>query len=651
MEANPSRKRVRRSTRSCYQCRKRKVKCQLIDEKVDTCAECIKSEMQCTIKPAETELSSEGSPVCVNKEGQEARLERIESLLKRLVETQETSRPTEASFECESVVPTSFWNDFLLQSTTDKTFPLVDDDSLPILQVENTSDEKQPLVALLPSAQDAVTITTNSTAWLWGAETPLGSVLRPNDTLQLLDIATISSGSAMHVAKILLLFALYMQQLPSRFDVQFLGSESIERTIELIVDRVKQFVLSHEDEASSLDGIECLILLSSIYLNDGAIRKAWMIFRRVLDIARLKGFQNSFSLSARDSPRSDIALQRRLWLSAVCGDCYCSLLLGLEPGLGIAPFGPDDEAWVDPLADEDANVQRRICLIVSRIAQRNAVGLVGDRSILRGIDEALNRLQDSMPASWWRAPSFRQNRSLDSAKEPNRLICQLWFYQARIFTHLPIAFGKVMNDSLDSLESCIEASRFSIHRYLGLQHVKDQLSRCRAVEQSAFFAAVVLLLAKVQLQHRERRSTVSRYDSDRALLEQVISSFEASGEAGSREHVARQSYKILSTMLYIFTSSENTLFVTSNSSLDTPSTTGSSSGPNIVENTEVASSATRSGMEDIIASSIQPALDTESPTSHLMKLLFAKSSITESPHQLSNVTPTIYGLIDPTILQ
>ncbi|KAI1648770.1 uncharacterized protein F4817DRAFT_54189 [Daldinia loculata] len=651
MEAGPSRKRLRRSTRSCYQCRKRKVKCQLIDEKVDKCAECVKSGTQCTIQPPEAELSSEGSPIYVDKEGQEARLERIESLLKSLVEAQEQSRPAESSFECESIVPASLWNDFLLQSTTDGTFPLVNDNSHPIHQSENTSDEKQLLVALLPSAQDAVTIATNSTAWLWGAETPLGSVLRPNDTLQLLDIAAISSGSAMHVAKILLLFALYMQQLPSRFDVQFLGSENIEKTIGLITDRVKLFVVSHEDEASSLDGIECLTLLSSIYLNDGAIRKAWMIFRRVLDIARLKGFQNSFSLSARSSSCSDIALRRRLWLSTVCGDCYCSLLLGLEPGLGIAPFGPDDDTWVDPLADEDANVQRRICLIVSRIAQRNAVGLGGDRSILREIDEALNRLQDSMPASWWRAPSFRQDRSLDSAKEPNRLICQLWFYQARIFAHLPIAFGKAINDSLDSLESCIEASRFTIHRYLGLQHVKDQLSRCRTVEQSAFFAAVVLLLAKVQLQYLEKRSTTSRYDSDRALIEQVIGSFEVSGETRSREYVARQSYEILSTMLDIITSSENTFFMTSHSGPNTPSTLGSSFDPNIVGNTEDTSNATKSGMEDIIASSIQPALDVESPASHLMKLLFTKSDMAKPPQQSPHVALTVGGLIDPTILQ
>ncbi|OTB12766.1 hypothetical protein K445DRAFT_320570 [Daldinia sp. EC12] len=623
MDAGPSRKRLRRNTRSCYQCRKRKVKCQLINDKVDTCSECVKSGTQCTIQPLEPELGNEGPYTSVNKEGQEARLERIESLLKRLVEIQGQSQPAGVTFEYGSTVPTSPWNDFLFQSTVDDTLPLVNDSSFSIYQPGNISDEKQPLVGHLPSTEDAVTIVTNSTAWLWGAETPLGSVLRPNDTLQLLDIAATSNGSAMHVAKILLLLVLYMQQLPPRFDSQLLGSQTIETAIKSIVYQVKSFVLSHEDEASSLDGIECLTLLSTIYLNDGAIRKAWMTFRRVLDIARLKGFQNSFSIPSRNSSCSNIALQRRLWLSAVCGDCYCSLLLGLEPALGIAPFGPDDENWVDPVADENANVQRRICLIVSRISQRNAVGPEGDHKVLREIDEALNILQDSIPAAWWKAPSFRLDRPLDSAQEPNRLICQLWFYQARIFAHLPIAFGIYTDNSLDSLESCIEASKFTMHRYLGLQHAKYQLSRCRSVEQSAFIAAVVLLLAKVQLQNHKKGTPPPRYDSDRALIEQVISSFEASREVGSREHVAGQSCEILSAMLDIITDPENVLFITGGSDSNTSPTLEISDDYNTVEAIGNIRNGTKSWMEDVIASSIQPALDIESPASRLLDMVFA----------------------------
>jgi hypothetical protein len=350
-----------------------------------------------------------------------------------------------------------------------------------------------------------------------------------------------------------------------------------------------------------------------------------------------------------------MGLRRRLWLSTVCSDCYCSLLLGLEPGIGIAPFGPDDATWNDQLADEHANIQRRIVLIVARIAQRNAVGLYRDRNTLRDIDEALSRVQDSEPPSWWRAPSFRQDRPLDSAKEPNRLICQLWFFQAQIFAHMPFAFGTITDDSLNSLEICMEASRVTLQRYLGLQHAKDHLSRCRTVDHSAFVAAVVLLLAKVQLSSHKTHSTPSRYDSDRALLEQVIDSFESVGKMCRREHVARQSSEILSTMLDIAAASSDAFFTANNSSdPNTPQAPGTLFDPKV--NIDGASNRTKSGMEDIIASSIQPALDMNSPASRIISLMFATdrsaSAVPKHNQELSlrHTELTLDDLIDPDIL-
>lgn len=519
-------------------------------------------------------------------------------------------------------------------------------------QPSETPDAKQSLLALLPSAQDAVTIVTSSTAWLWGAETPSGSVLTPNDTVQLLDIPAISMGSTMHVAKILLLFALYMQQLPANFDAQFLESQSIEKATEMIVDRVQIFMLSHHDEACSLDGLECLALLCTIQLNDGALKKAWMTLRRFVDMARLQGLQTSFALTARNSQSSEVALQRRLWQSGICGECYCSLLLGLEPGLGIAPFGPVDETWNDAFADENANIQRRICLIVARIAQRNAVGLYHDVDTFREIDEALKKLDDSLSRSWWKAPSFRQDRSLDSAKEPNRLICQLWLLQARMFNHMPFAFGSNEDAMSRSLEVCMEACRMTLHRYFGLRHAKDHLNRCRSVDQSAFVAAVVLLLGKVQARAYKVDSTVSRYDSDMALLEQIIEAFEEFGKAGSRERVSTQIFEILSTMINLAASSSRSAglgadfdagmtLLSPDSEITIPDT------PNIK----------RSEMEEIIAASILPALDPRSPTADLINRLFAIRESTNGclghVQETSNIDEglTIGDVIDLDILQ
>ncbi|KAF7558430.1 hypothetical protein G7046_g5727 [Stylonectria norvegica] len=639
--------------------RKRKVKCQLTDQDVQTCAECIKNETQCTTQPPETEADVGVSADISDKHEHITRLGRVEALLQRLVDAQEQSRTAGSSSNSELTVPASLWDDFLLQTPADGLTPLANDYNLALPQSLDMPDaNKQSLVALLPSAQDAATIVANTTAWLWGAETPPGSVLTPNDTSHLLDTDTILRGSVVNVAKTLLLFALYMQQLPPNFDAQFLEAQSIDASVNAIVERVKSYILSHEDEACTTDGLECMTLLYLIQLNDGALRKSWITVRRVLDISRLYGLQNSFSISARNSSDGSIALGRRLWLAAVCGDCYCSMLLGLEPALGMAPFGLDDETWNDPLADEDANVQRRICLLVARISQRNAVGLHRDHQIFQEIDLALDRLQDSLPASWWIPPTFRHDRSLDSAKEPNRIICQLWFFQARIYANLPIAFGERTVESVGSLESCMEASRATLHRYLGFQHARDQLSRCRTVDQTVAVAATVLLLAKVQLRSLTTQCKVPRYDSDRALVEQVVSSFDAIGRVCRREKLLREGSEILSSLLGMaFANSLDAASTVSRPFHHANSSTSleTSCGPQVSYKED--SGTSRSGIEDIIVSSILPLLDAQSPASNLitslLKTIRQPSSdllgLYQEPHMQTPLSR--YDTIDPTTLQ
>ncbi|KAF4472861.1 Zn2 Cys6 DNA-binding [Fusarium albosuccineum] len=627
----PSRKRLRRSTRSCYQCRKRKVKCQLTDEDVETCAECIKSGTRCTLQAPDTGQANGHS----EKEGHESRLERIETLLKKLVDAHELSRPDPTLLGTE--FPVSFWNDLLAPQVDNVPIPTIDDQRIILSSPPDTPDVKQSLVDILPSPQDAVTIVNHTTAWLWGMDDPPGNVLKPKETPQFFDISAVSRGSTMGIAKTLLYLALYMQQLPSSFELQLSNSQDIEQTIQLYVQRAKMFLVSLEDEACPFDTLECLQLLGMIQINDGAVRQAWMTFRRAVDIARVNGFQNSFSISARQSPCTDTALRRRIWL-CISGDCYCSLLLGLEPGLGVAPFGFEDESWNDPLADDDASFQRRFCPILARISQRNVAGLEQDGDVLQEIDKALNKLQDLMPASWWRSPSIRQDRSPDSAKAYDRLMCQLWFFQARIFAHIPIAFAKPTANSTYSLASCMEASRITLQRYLGLQQTGQHQPRCRVIDLSAFLAAVVLLLARAQRRYHEAGSSTSRYDSDRDLLEQVADSFDSLGKTCSREHLARQSSGVLSVLLEVVDSDpENSWpreknwdsdFTAPVKPLDTKSATG-----------------------DILASSIKPVLEADSPASHLINLLFATARpVLDMP----NFTPGELGideLLDPTILQ
>ncbi|KAL3963008.1 hypothetical protein ACCO45_004531 [Purpureocillium lilacinum] len=613
--AGAARKRLRRDTRSCYQCRKRKVKCELTEQAVETCGECIKSGTKCSIRPPDQDNLSDGGRAAHRGEHECAsRLDRIETLLMKLVAAQDGHQLAAGSSSTSDSMVAAPRRHSPLPVGSAARF---DNGSIPLSRrrprrhdgpVPHPSRRKTSSFASLAFCAGCNVHRHKHHRLALGAENPSGTVLNADDTFRLLDTAALSRGSAMHIAKALLLFALYMQQLPVTFDTRFLRYRDIEKTVEAFVAQVKSFVLCDEDTACSIDGLECMTLIALVHLNNGAMRSAWMAFRRALDVARLIGLPSSFSLSARDSDSPDMALQL----------CF----LDSEPGLGVDPFGGVDESWNDPIAGDEATIQRRISLVVAQIAQRNANGLARNRDALRNIDESLSKIQDSVPPSWWNCPSLPQERSLDSAQEPSRLICQLWLFQTRMYAHLPTAFGDITDDAIQSLERCMEACQAGLQQYLGLQHARAQLSRCRTIDQSAFTAAAVLILAKTVPRSKRVGAAAVTYDSDRTLLDQVIASLHAAGESWHNYHVARQASMILSAMVCQASSGVQGDVCASHTPVDC--------GANLTEqevlDAEVhekdRSHSISSGMDDIIVSSIQPLLGLKSPALCLIHKLY-----------------------------
>jgi len=506
---------------------------------------------------------------------------------------------------------------------------------------KHEADVKQSLVSLLPSDEDIINIVSNTTAWLWGLRCPPGSILRPNEPITDLGIAAISNGSTVVLAKSLLYLAIYMQQLPPGFDTRCLRVPGVEATIECYVSTVNSLVLSKEEMVCSADGLECLHLLGMIYINEGAPRKAWLSFRRALDVAKLRGFRDSFACSAPEAQSDELAARRRIWLDAIAGDCFSSLLLGLEPVLGSEPFGPENNLWDDPLTDADANFERKFYPIVARLAQKNFLGLQHDYGSTQEIDQDLDKLWASMPSDWQRTPTLRSGRSLESAKDYSRLICHLWFFQIRIFVHLPFAFSNPENGNLESSRvRCLEASRIILHSYLGLQQEGRDHPRCKVVDVAAFLAAVTILL--VDLDHHPRGAAASSrrraYSSDTALLEQFMHSMEVLGMSCGREHIAKQGARVLSAMLTTSKELEGMVFSDPDPSEHAFNTTAALAWDDLKTATALkdAKSVPPSpvahgssirqgllGLEDILASSFRKALGARSAAARVIDLMFS----------------------------
>jgi len=76
---------------------------------------------------------------------------------------------------------------------------------------------------------------------------------------------------------------------------------------------VQAHVTSNDELVSSVDGLECLILQAVFHVNAGNPRRAWLSFRRALNIAQMIGIHRS---------TSTIEGGKNLWNQILHGDRY-----------------------------------------------------------------------------------------------------------------------------------------------------------------------------------------------------------------------------------------------------------------------------------------------------------------------------------------
>ena len=142
--------------------------------------------------------------------------------------------------------------------------------------------------------------------------------------------ASRSSGSVQRIAKALLCISNSLQESP--MDYKFCHHPGIERREccsinaqdlgQQYITTVDELVLSKDELAGTMDGIECILLRAKHDTNDGRVRRAWISFRRCMSFANLLGLhlRPNKSLS-----RSEILRRESLWKAMYQSDRFLSL--------------------------------------------------------------------------------------------------------------------------------------------------------------------------------------------------------------------------------------------------------------------------------------------------------------------------------------
>ncbi|KAM0347408.1 hypothetical protein ACHAPU_004929 [Fusarium lateritium] len=552
-EPPTKRRKVRKGTRSCWECRRRKIKCQFTDEDDTVCIGCVQRETSC--------LSQEHVPVpsSVPQDKRLAqRLGRLEELMGKLVDNgSEPQSRTRASIPSPSDSEdhpglanfTQHIADVFNSSAVDNAQHItLNQDDTPGTSIVTRQPMPYPshsakathvaaqLHALFPSQPILYAISQQSP----GARFVLVAFYsqqdqidgKPEQLSSLAQIPPVTSHPAI-LAKRLIQLAVCLQQMPPFFDGNSLGlSKSLRETMEEWVDVTGRLVTSDDDFVGCLEGLECLILQSFYQSDAGHLRKGWLTCRRALNMAQLMGIDRKNAKAIRSVDPSFKTKNRpssaMIWFRINCNDRYLSLVLGLSIGSRDNWFAEDDSLKSDAPSD---NLGKVYAKIAGRIADRNDLkgseAYVLTQSIDFELEKAYKMMDDGL---WWKLPDLAIccGTSDASGDGMNVIKLQARHFSLLIFLHLPYLLRDRGQRRYEyNRATCMQASRDVLLRFLEYRSCFTTAVSGRHVDYSALIAAMTLLLGYLGWRWPEYEAERVK---DRDLAEKTMQKMREMGE-------------------------------------------------------------------------------------------------------------------------
>ncbi|KAJ5578241.1 uncharacterized protein N7459_007205 [Penicillium hispanicum] len=520
------RRKIRKGTTSCWECKHRKKRCEFESGSTTTCIFCERNGLSCV-----SQEFTETSTNCYANV--EQRIDQVEALVKQLVQHR---KKRSCGRDDSDIAP-------------DRPSSIVTSDScatsfnLGAVNHERLSRGRSLtgyLYSILPHPAIAVAILSSSKLF----SSPLQIFQKkPPDLSIIAEKPTWTGDLPMTAhpvlfARKLIQLALCLKQFDSKSSGQLrltLG-ESVDDASRRYFDAACHFVMSQDYLVGSLDGLETLILQSRYYITIGDLRTAWRINSRAVNISNLIGLPR---LAEATGGQAESVLFQLAYT-----DRFLSLLLGLPSAIADHPCASTDHPQVDAPTQR---VERIHVLVAGRIIARNLRMQCGgstqanegsfydDHQETQSIDSQLKKATRLLPTRWWYVPSLDGGASDSEAFENTpKYLLQFHQYYLLVLLHQPyliqllqrdIETEKPENSSIDytySKLAAVSASREVASRYLQLRTYRRSPSY-RATDGKGFIAAITLLFAHLD-GHRLGSVNVLEHQRshDLGILEKVI---------------------------------------------------------------------------------------------------------------------------------
>ncbi|KAH8887936.1 hypothetical protein GQ53DRAFT_826925 [Thozetella sp. PMI_491] len=588
------RRKVRKGTHSCWECRRRKIRCQFTVDNELICLPCQARGSVCRSQ----EFIDEARPPPQPDRRMAQRLGRLEEMMARLVERiiPESSRsPTEAGSSArnraDSPTPSDSDNEDLQHALDGLEASVIDDTPVGLLlglrnmnssagspsdavtpesgQTSTSAAKPNPakyekicksLHALFPSRQDIDIVTTGTPggfylmAQFFSFREVLQGLAEPAENVGIVPPITAHPSV---LARRLLGLCVCIQQLPPNFPFEKLQLKSLQRTMSHIVTTVTDLVTSNDDLAATAEGLQSLVLLGLWHSNAGNLRKAWLNHRRALSVGQLVGIDrdNSQTLRYVDIDTKQKPRPEQLWYRIVACDRGLSLLLGL-------PVGTTDNSFASEEAmrgsTEIEKLERLHAVVSAKLIDRNNNKTSQAYALTQAIDCELGAAERSMGEEWWEEPVFPSPgdgvQFQVQMGEMIRLMRQVGHYDLLVLLHLPFMLRDPTENRYDySKATCARASREVLKRFIVFRNLISGAYSCRHIDYSALIAAMTLLLSYLRQSPEQPFPSCAQRAQDRKLVEVVRERMEHVAVL-NQDKLSRESASIINQMMPILDS-------------------------------------------------------------------------------------------------
>ncbi|WQF90001.1 hypothetical protein CDEST_15015 [Colletotrichum destructivum] len=559
---------VRKGTKSCWECRRRKIRC-IFDDKgpPDTCRTCWEKGAPC-ISQEFPEEEARSAPAPAGSLGD--RLGRVERLVERLyrriddLEAPTSASPKKEEESRDASTPTSeapvnacsprHAGERPAGAQTPGPSPL-DTGGIDTLTRAHVGPPSQgptdagfsanvqlraysrQLSAAIPTSKDfqvIYTLYSDADLVFQAIFVPyclLGS-LKPESVEHFMD----SLRKPMHpvlLAKRMLMVAAMLQRLPAKRPIKPGVLESSFRIMEKLAKTAISVVCETNALMGTLEAFECVVLQTAYLVNSGNPRLSLLSCRRAISMAQLMGIHRPHDPATIET--LDPESPRRtgfVWFRIVYLERFICLLLGLPSITHDATTICDETTRSYIERDPIQRLESFHSEIAAKVIRRNENDtFLSNKESTHALDRELQAAAATMPPRWWTIPSDMANPSGDPAplgivRHSIRLCNQIFHFFLVIQIHLPFMLRHAKDGTASSSRmACLEASRSVLACFLSTRsNARQACSVPDAADFYALIAAMTLLLAHVDARRRDRGRDVLAYQrhADRDRVEEAL---------------------------------------------------------------------------------------------------------------------------------